>query len=120
MKAIHREGPAGNRASSSSQHLVGCGANATEPVADPPGPGVDLLLANLNVTSGGHGHWKAVCPCCKSQHGHLHIDVRADVNRASVRVHCKRCGANGDAVIEALGLTSQRGHIYYGGNGVYL
>ncbi len=89
---------------------------------DTPRPGVEIVLRRLSVTSSSHGHWKALCPCHGDTVASLYIDVkpRRGDGLAAAFFHCKGCGATGDDVLVALGLTLQRQRIYYEGNGLYL
>lgn len=78
--------------------------------------GAEQLLQVLEgVTKVGAENWTALCPCHEDTAPSLRVDIRPNsLGHRATFVRCVTCGANGDAVIEAKGLWSERQHIYYG------
>jgi DNA primase len=124
MKApSSKRGPAGNRTSPKRSSGATAEAKGTELLTDPATPGVLALLPHFHgVEHVGNGRWMVLCPVHGDRHRpNLSVDVQRRFGpAATLFMHCKRCGANGDDVLDALGLAEWRQAIYHRNNDAVL
>jgi hypothetical protein len=120
MSPSRRRGPAADRASSKqrSDQAAPTEANRTEPSADRARVTLTNVLDVLEGVAGTGAHWQAKCPVHDDREPSLCIDVRqfhAGLGSPTVFIRCPVCGANGDKVLAALGLSAHRQSIYHFG-----
>lgn len=99
-----------------SDQAAPTGGNATEPVGDPARVTLrDLLDRHLEgVVTKGRTEWVALCPAHEDKEPSLCISVGPAYRTGlpTSKFSCKGCGANGDRVLAALGLSEHRKSIY--------